>query len=35
MDADFEDFNDEEDTQQKTKYRGGSFSESDSEEDDY
>jgi hypothetical protein len=35
MDTDFEDFNDEEYTQQKTKYRGGLFSESDSEEDDY
>lgn len=36
MDTDFEDFTDHEDeyTKQKTKYRGGSFSESDSEEDD-
>ena len=35
MDDDFEDFVDDETyTQQKTKYRRGTFSESDSEEDD-
>lgn len=33
MGSDFED--DEENTQQKTRYRRGTFSESDSEEDDF
>jgi hypothetical protein len=35
MDNDFEDFDDEGYTEQKTKYRRGTFSESDSEEDDF
>ena len=37
MDTDFEDFTDHEDenTKQKERYRRGTFSESDSEEDDY
>ena len=36
MDADFEDFVDDENeyTKQKARYRRGTFSESDSEEDD-
>jgi hypothetical protein len=35
MNDDFEDFDDEEDTQKQTRYRRGTFSESDSEEDDF
>jgi hypothetical protein len=35
MDNDFEDFDDEEYTEQQTRYRRGTFSESDSEEDDF
>ena len=37
MDTDFEDFVDDENknTKQKTKYRRGTFSESDQEEDDF
>ena len=37
MDTDFEDFVDDENenTKQKTRYRRGSFSELDSEEDDF
>jgi hypothetical protein len=34
MGNDFEDFDDEEDTPKQTRYRRGTFSESDSEEDD-
>lgn len=37
MDTDFEDFvdNENENTQQKTRYRRGSYGEYDQEEDDY